>query len=335
MTERINNPQSITKEEIDAIISDGKSPVIQFSEDGYSPSLLKKIDSLCEIYDEELEIRFYGHYGETFDASILCHLPNVKKLSVDCLQHVENHEEIGKLQNLKSLSFGVYYFEDMEFLSRLNLKSLNRIVIGENHKKNIDLSYLSECKVLEELYIVGHTKHIDVLASLPKLKKLSLGSIGKKQNLLFVNEIDTLESLMLILGGRESFEEVNNPNLKKIEIIRVRGLERLGDISRFPKLSYFQIEDQIKIKEVSFANLLISLTDLKIITCKSLTRLNGINKLESLSNLRIYSTDIEINDILSEELPKSLKVFAFYTGKVKKDKEIRTILDSRGFSEFS
>ncbi|MCP3928020.1 MAG: hypothetical protein GY705_02830 [Bacteroidetes bacterium] len=335
MTERINDPENITQEEIDTILSKGKNPIIQFSKGSYSPSLLKKVDSLCEIYGEELEVRFYGHYGGAFDAKVLLNVPHVVKLSIDCLQYIENHEEIGNLQDLKSLSFGVYYFEDKAFLSQLNLKVLNRLVIGENHKKNIDLSCLSQCEALEELYVVGHTKHIDRLSSLPKLKKLSLGSIGKKQNLQFLNEINKLESLTLILGGRESFEEVVNPNLKKIEIIRVRGLERLGDLSRFPELSYLQIEDQIKIKEVNFANPLFSLEDFKVITCKSLNRLNGLNKLENLGNLRIYGTDIEINNILSIELPKTLKVFAFYTGKVKKDKEIRTILDKRGFSEFS
>ena len=334
MTERINNPQSIKKEEIEAIIADGKSPVIQFSASGYSLSLLKKIDNLCKIFGQELEVRFYGHYGGAFDAKVLCHLPNVKNLSVDCLQRIENHEEIGKLQDLKSLSFEVYYFEDKEVLSKLNLKSLHRLVIGENHKKNIDLLYLSQCELLEELYVVGHTKNINVLAALPKLKKLSLGSIGKKQNLLFVNKIDALESLMLILGGRESFEEVNNSNLKKIEIIRVRGLEELGDLSRFPKLSYLQIEEQIKIRELDFSNPLLNLTDFKILTCKSLSRLNGMSQLKNLSHLRIYATDIEINDMLSQALPKSLTVFAFYTGKVKKDREIREILDSKGFSEF-
>ncbi len=335
MTERIDNPQNITKQEIDSILSDGKSPIIQFSEEAYSSSLLKKIDSLCKDYGEKLEVRFYDHYGKVFNASSLCHLPNVKKLSVDCLQHIENHEELGKLHNLRSLSFGVYYFEDKDFLSKLDLKSLHRIMIGENHKKNIDLSYLSECKDLEELYIVGHTKHINVLASLPKLKKLSLGSIGKKHSLLFVNEIDTLESLKLILGGRESFEEVSNPNLNKVEIIRVRGLERLGDLSRFPRLSYLHIEDQIKIKEVSFSSPLLSLTYFKLITCKSLIQINGISNLKNLSNLRIYASDIEFNEFLNNELPKNLKVFGFYTGKVKKDKEIRLVLEGRGFSEFS
>ncbi|MBV1909534.1 MAG: hypothetical protein KUG78_09445 [Kangiellaceae bacterium] len=335
MTERINNPENITQEEIDTILADGKKPIIQFSKDSYLPSLLKKLDSLCEIYGEELEVRFYGHYGGAFNAKTLLSVPHVVNLSVDCLQHIESHEEIGKLQNLKSLSFGVYYFEDKSFLSLLNLKAINRLVLGENHKKNIDLSYLSQCENIKELYVVGHTKHIDRLASLPKLKKLSLGSIGKKQNLQFVNKIDRLESLTLILGGRESFEEVINPNLKKIEIIRVRGLKRLGDISRFPKLSYLQIEDQIKLKKVDFSKPLLDLEEFKVITCKSLKLLNGLNKLESLGNMRIYATDIDINDILNSELPKNLKVFAFYTGKVKKDKEIRTILDSRGFSEFS
>ena len=335
MTERINDPENISQETIDTILANGKNPIIQFSKDSYSPSLLKKVDGLCEIYGDELEIRFYGHYSGAFNAKVIASVPHVVNLSIDCLQRIENHEEIAKLQNLKSLSFGVYYFEDKLFLSQLNLKAIKKLVVGENHKKNIDLSCLSKCEALEELYIVGHTKNIDRLSSLPKLKKLSLGSIGKKQSLQFVNKISSLESLMLLLGGRESFEEVVNPNLKKIEIIRVRGLERLGDLSRFPELSYLQIEDQIKIREVNFERPLLKLQDFKVITCKSLNRLNGLSKLEGLGNLRIYGTAIELNDLLSIELPKTLKVFAFYTGAVKKDKEIRAILDKRGFSEFS
>jgi hypothetical protein len=335
MTQRINDPKSISREEIDKIISDGKNPIIQFSEYSYSTPLLKEVNELCVIYGEELEIRFYGHYGDKFDAKILYHLPDVQNLSVDCLQYIENHEELGKLQKLKSLSFGVYYFQDKDFLSKLNLKGLNRLVIGDNHKNNINLSYLSECKILENLHVVGHTKNIDVVGLLPKLKQLSLGSIGKKQSLLFVNEIRTLESLMVILGGRQSLVEINNENLKKIEIIRVRGLEVLGDLSRFPNLSHLHIEDQIKIKEVAFSNPLLSLNDLKVLTCKTLNTIIGLNNLLNLSNLRIYNTLIEINEVLNSNLPESLNVFAFYTGKVKKDKEIRTLLDSRGFKEFN
>jgi len=331
MTQRIIDPISISKEEINKIISDRKNPIIQFSKDGYSPLLLKDINELCLIYGEKLEIRFYGHYRGKFDAKKLCYLPDVQKLSVDCLQHIENHEELGKLQKLKSLSFEVYYFQDKEFLSKLNLKYLNRLVIGDNHKKDIDLVYLSECEVLENLHIVGHTKNINLVGSLPKLKQLSLSSIGKKQSLLFVNEISTLESLRIILGGRESLVEINNENLKKIEITRVRGLEIMGDLSRFPNLSYLHIEDQLKIKEVVFSNPHLSLNYLKLITCKTLNIINGLNQLVNLSNLLIYNTSIEINEVLSTSLPKSLKVFAFYTGKVKKDKEIRVLLDSRGF----
>ncbi len=335
MTQRINDPKSISKEEIDKIISDGNNPIIQFSEYSYSTHLLKEINDLCVIYGEELEIRFYGHYGGDFDAKVLCHLPDVQKLSVDCLQYIENHKELGTLQKLKSLSFGVYYFQDKDFLSKLKLKYLKRLVIGDNHKKNIDLSYLSECKILEDLHIVGHTKNIDVVGLLPKLKRLSLGSIGKKQSLLFVNEISTLESLMVILGGRQSLVEIKNENLKKIEIIRVRGLEVLGDLSRFKNLSHLHIEDQIKIKEIIFSNPQSSLNDLKVLTCKTLNLIDGLNNLLNLSNLRIYNTLIEINEVLSSNLPKSLNVFAFYTGKVKRDKEIRALLDFKGFKEFN
>lgn len=335
MIDRIDNPQNITQEEIEEIISAGKNPIIQFSEACYSINLLKKIDGLCDIYKEELEVRFYGHYGQSFDANVLGYLPNVKNLSMDCLQHIENHEKIGELRSLSELSFGVFYFEDKDFLSRLNLKILKKLVIGENKKKNINLSYISECESLEELYIVGHTKNIKSLSSLSKLKLLSLGSIGKKQDLNFVNEISSLESLILILGGRDSIEEVVNENLKEIKIIRVRGLERLGDLSRFTNISSLQIEDQIKINDIIFTKELARLSDLKVITCKSLTHLTGLKHLINLSNLRISGTNLEVAEILTEEVPENLKVFAFYTGKAKKNKEIRNLLDSRGYSEYS
>lgn len=333
--ERITDPKKISKTEIQTMLNAEKNPIIQFSKNCYSTSLLKKIDYLCEIFGDQLKIRFYGHCSGEFDANVLRYLPNVKNLSLDCLLHIENHEEVGKLENLNSLSFGVYYFDDKQFLSKLDLNSLKSLMIGENHKRNINLSYLSECKSLEELYVVGHTKHIETLGSLPKLQKLSLSSIGKKQSIQFVNKIQNLESLTLILGGRESIEELNNPNLEKIEIIRVRGLETLGDLSRFHKLCYLHIEDQIKVKELFFSKPLSDLTVLKIFTCKNLAQLHGISNLHKLNDLRIYGTNIDFEDIISNELPEKLSCFAFYTGKVKQDNEIRSILDSKGYSEFS
>ena len=335
MTERINDPRKISSKEIQKIISEGKSPIIQFSDNFYTPALLKKIDQLCKTFGGSLEVRFYGHYKTSFDATNLKYIPHVEKLSLDCLRYIENYNEIGNLDKLSSLSFGVYYFDDKEFLSKIKLSSLQHLCLGETHKKNINLSYLSECKNLEHLHIVGHIKNIQTVGDLQYLKKLTLGSIGKKQDLQFVNKLTSLEQLTLILGGRDSFCEVQNPELKKIEIIRVRGLSELGDLSRFKKLEYLHIEDQIKIQQIKFKSPLKSLSNLKVITCKNLSDIHEISMLPNLEQLRLATTNISSEELLSRDLPKKLDVFAIYTGKETQNKRIRKLLDERGYREYS
>jgi Leucine-rich repeat (LRR) protein len=177
---------------------------------GYSPRLLKNVNQLCSEYGDKLEVRFYGHYSGAFDASVLKDLPDAQWLSVDCLMHIENEDAIARMPNLRKLSFGVYHFDDPPFLATLDLTQITRLVLSDNKKKNFDLSPLENCTNLDELFLNGHLKSIAALSHLPKLTKLSLGSITKGQKLKFVNEIPNLDKLTIILGGRENIDEIEH-----------------------------------------------------------------------------------------------------------------------------
>lgn len=335
MDERITDPTTIERDKIEYILSSGESPTIQFSKPCYTAELLQTIDNLCIEFGSNLEVRFYGHYSGAFDASFLKYIPNVSWLSLDCLSYIENTEALEELNKLKILSFGVYYFDDPKILYKLNISKLKEFSIGENKKRNFDLSPLEVCKEIKELYLVGHTKEINTLSKISTLESLTLSSIGKKQELSFLNKMNGLKKLVILLGGRENLGEVELPELQEMQILRVRGLNSLDNLNKFAGLERLVIEDQIKLEKIDFSKNNSNIKDLRIYNCKNLKKINGINFLSSLHELFISITMVEPEQFLTNKFPTSLNIFAFYTGKSKKDKEIQKTLNTVGYRENS
>ena len=65
--------------------------------------------------------------------------------------------------------------------------------------------------------------------------------------------------------------------------------------------------------------------------CKNLTALTGLENLSNLQTMKINKTDVNFEDFIAQPLPKQLKVVDFYTGKRKRDREIKGILEKRGY----
>jgi protein phosphatase 1 regulatory subunit 7 len=332
--ERITDVVKINKLQVERIFAAGKTPTLQFSEACYSKSVLTKIDKLCEEYGAKIEVRFYGHYSKGFDASVLQYLPSVASLSVDCLQSATNLVALSKLACLRKLSLGVYFLDDAAILSKLNLAKLEELAIGESKKKDIDVSPLATCGRLKELRIAGHTTNLEVVGRLRSLKSLTLRSISNTQNLKFLNTIATLRRLKIILGGRRGINEIKHRHLEDLEIVWVRGFEDGSFPSNFPGLRRLAIQDQIKLKTITFTSRSARLQYLRISNCKELKVIDGIKNLRNLEHLRVYKTSIDLAHLADAPLPKSLAVCALYSGKSKVDQQIRTMLDSRGYLEF-
>jgi len=328
---RITDPKKVSREHLDEVLGRGVNPTIQFSKPGYSTGLLKKVNKLCSEYGDRLEVRFYGHHSDAFDASVVRHIPDAQWLSVDCLLRISNEDEIARLPNLRKLSFGVYYFDKPDFLATLNMAQIRRLALSDVKKKNFDLAPLAQCEELDEFFLNGHRRNIAAISQLPKLRKLSLGSIAKGQALEFVNEIPRLEKLTIILGGRENFDEIEHSSLSDLEVLRVRALNSLGDLSRFPKLRRLHVEDQLQLRSVSFE--CAGLEEISIHNCKNLEQLNGLLKLRQLRAFRTSRTRLDLDSLLDANWPESMESVAIYGGSEKWNKHARQVLDKKGYRE--
>lgn len=328
---RITDPKKVSREHLDEVLGRGISPTIQFSKLGYTTRFLKKVNKLCLEYGDKLEVRFYGHYSDTFDASVVKHLPEAQWLSIDCLLRISNEDEIARLPNLRKLSFGVYYFDNPGFLATLNLAEIRRLALSDVKKKNFDLAPLAQCEELDEFFLNGHIKNISAISKLPKLRELSLGSIAKRRTLEFVNEIPNLEKLKIILGGRENIDEIEHSGLNDLEVLRVRAFDSLGDLSRFPNLRRLHVEDQLQLRSVSFEG--YGLEEISIHNCKNLEQLNGLLKLKQLRAFRTSRTKLDLDTLLDASWPESMESVAIYGSSEKWNKRARKFLDEKGYRE--
>ena len=328
---RIEDPQSLDPFEIETLVSEGNQVIIQFSNNKWQNKLLEELNGVASKLDRNLQIRFYGHYQEIFDASVLRLIPDVKCLSIDCLTTAINLEALDILLKQKELHIGIHELDDTNILSTPSLRNLESLTVGDTRKNNVDLSHLANLTELKKIGIVGHTKNIEVVAGLNSVTSLFLSKIGNRVPLDFVSQIKNLENIFIILGGRTSIAEINGEKIKDLKITRVRGLENLGDIGRFPLVESIEIEDQIKLSSISFAHN-HRLRRMRIINCKTLERIHGITELESLEELCISQTAIDYQKFINIEMPKPLKKITFHTGKRKQDVEIENDLVDRAYN---
>ena len=286
--DRVNDPISICPTKIAEALSTRSGLVVQFSApEFYDPSNLQELNLLCRRFGDHLEVRFYGHYGTTFDASILRHLPDVANLSLDCLTTIANEHEVAGLTQLKKFSFGVFEFDRPEFLQTLPLSKLRSLTLGENRKRNFNLSALAECASLESLFVDGHWRNIERVAGLHSLNRVGLRGFPKAREVAFLGEVPNLSELTLCFGGRDNFDEFACESLETLHVYRVRGLCTLGSLSRFPRLQSLAVEDQLQIEEIDLTG--AKLTRFRACNCKNLGNLLGLCDQSHLREIMIIS----------------------------------------------
>ncbi len=329
---RITDPIQLSESALQAIIDEGGSPTVQFSKPGYDRTLLETVNSLCEVFGSRLEVRFFGHYGQDFDARVLSALPSVRWLSVDCLTRIANEDWLHKLPLLERLSFGVFEFDRPDFLEGFLLERLTKLSVSETRNRKLDLGALRGCTRLTELFLQGHTRNIEALAGIPLLRKLCLSGMPNQRELSFVGEIPSLQSLTLLLGGRSSFDEVCSRTLQELEVIRVRGLETVGRLDRFPNLRRLQVEDQLQLHSLSLAG--AQLHELSVLNCKNLEALSGLDTLTELRHIRVSRTKLDLKTLRDRSWPPSMEIVALHSSSQKWNAEARAILDQRGYGEF-
>lgn len=325
--ERITNPAKIDAAQVASWIGSGAGVTIQFTGSKYPPQVLKMVETLCQEHGERLTVRFYS--VREFDASVLEQIPSVRSLCVHDFDSIKNLSVITKLRHLKTFWTGGG-FKEFDFLKSDNLKALTRLTLGPTPKPGFDLSALSGMEALKFLNLCGHTRNLAAIGGLAKLETLRLTSLPPICQLGFVNHLSRLKELTIILGGRENIDEIGHPGLVELEIVRVRGFGRL-DPTRFPKLKKLQIEDQIRLRSLSFPKQNKDLFRLAVLNCKGLVELEGLKNLRCLEDLRISRTSLVFDRLLDHGFPPHLKTGYFGTGRAKEDKAILKRLKELGY----
>ena len=329
-THRIDSPAEIDPQEIARHIAAGTHVIVQFARTGYTPQQLDNLNELTRQHGRDLTIRFYGHYNGDFDASVLQYLPDAQCVSMDCLTKASNLDALSHLHNLKELRLGVFELDNADILKTINLGSLEALMLGDTKNCRIDLAALAACGQLQRLDSVGHSRNIASICLLPSLQVLGLVAFRKSEELDFVSAVPNLTTLHLGFGGRASIAELTAPRLQRLEILRVQGLADLGDLGRFAELQSVQIEDQIRLAQIQLgAN--PKLAEIVVINCKTLARIEGLADLPRLSTLRIHRSGLEYAAFIEGRLPPQLRSLSFYTGKQKRDGEIKVDLAARGY----
>jgi hypothetical protein len=247
------------------------------------------------------------------------------------LQKADNLEEVAKLNYLQELRLGIFELKQNEVLNFDNLKALHTLSVSDTKNSAINLDYLRDYKQLESLTVVGHKKNINTIGDVHSLQHLSLHLL-KKEPTNFVNRLQNLKSLSFILGSRENIQEITNPSIRKLEIVRVRGFNDLSNIACFSNLEELSIEDQIQLNRIDFNRQFSNLIKLRISNCKTFDTLIGLNNLTTLKSLVIYGTAIEFKTFIQQPLPDTLVHISFHTTKAKIDKDIKAVLEAQGYS---
>lgn len=330
---RIQDPKELDPQSILSQAVGENEVILQFSETVTNVKLLQKVNDLCKVASRNLCVRFYGHYETGLDCAVLEYLPDVKTLYLDCLNSVINFAELRNLNSLENLNIGIYKLDEKDFLSWDNLNMVSSLSLSETQKNDFDLKYLAQYRNLASLFLSGHTKSIDIIGSTSRLSELTL-SIPSKAPIGFVNQLSELKKLRLVLGGRANLDEIHTFGIEELEIVRVRGFSSFDNISEFVKLKSLLLEDQIQIEKISFIKELPRLDDLRILNCKKLVQLDGVRYLPVLHQLQISRTAIKFLDFTSQDLPKSLKVLGFNTGRPTENRGIKTTIEKMGYVDW-
>lgn len=180
---------SILEREIHQIREDRKLEILQCRtpiDEGVGKMLNENVFSVRD----DIELRIYGLHNVICNLSFLRNIRNVKRLSLDYIDNAIGVEHISSLQGLRRLTVGIYHLDSFQFLETIP-DHLEHLYLLGTYSKKPDLKYIARFTGLEKLFIEGHTKGIEHIASLVDLEDVTLKSISTPD----INYLATLKKL--------------------------------------------------------------------------------------------------------------------------------------------
>ena len=275
---------------------------------------LEWLQQACAALADGMELRFYNHFGEEFDASVLDSLHEIRRLSIDGVPRVRHPEAVGRLPKLTSLRFGPHKVGDARILGALGVHRLTRFTLSGTPTPTVDLAPFAEARSLRSLRLLGHGKNTEAIGGATALSELAIQP-SSTFSLECINRLVSLESLKFVLGNCSSIRAIEGlPELRDLSFREVRNLEDLGDLERFPNLRRLQVSDQPKVTDVTVGSRNAALEHLYLYSVPRLHAVNGFSRLPAVKSLFAYDSGL---DLLGSELPPTLTHFHLMTKGVK------------------
>lgn len=328
--ERYDNPAAIDAGALDRLIAAGDRPIVQFSKP-VADAVMADLDELCARHGDALDVRFYGSGLTPFDGRTLRRLPAVAALEINCMHEMTHPEELERLGHLRSLSLGIELLDASAVLRSANLARLRRLSIGGTKKGAVDLSPVAKLDQLVDLAVHGDATAIEAVGRCSGLQQLRLVGMGRRVGLHFVSGLVSLRRLHLLLGGRDNLDELRHPGLSELHVIRVQGFARL-DAASFPGLERLTMEDQLQLERLELGEGNPKLTHLRLANCKRLRALIGLRDQTSLHEICLSRVPVDLDELLAQRLPPSLRAFTYYSGRTRADADARRRLDELGYT---
>lgn len=192
-------------------------------------------------------VRAWGGMTKSIDLKCLKQIPNVRHLSIDRFNDAKGLAAFGELQQLRSLTLGVYNLPDLSVLDLLPA-SLRSLSIDATRSKKPSLVHLARFRSLRSLSLEGHSNGIETLRLLSKLESLTLRSITTP-DLEFLRDLPKLRDLEIKLGGIRSFTGIEGkPSIRYLELWQIRDLRTIDVVSTLTNLQNLYVQSLPHIK---------------------------------------------------------------------------------------
>ena len=274
---------SITQKEIERLVSIPELRVLQCSKP-VSSRTWDLLNSSFFSRRPDVELRVYGFGEFPCDLNFLQRMQHVRRFSADCLLQATGVEHVAALEQLESLSIGIFDLKDFEFLAQTP-NSLKQLSLGATKSKKPKLDVLGRFGSLTTLYLDGQQNHIEVLAELETIEYLTLRSITTR-SLDYLKPLNRLWSLDIKLGGISNLAGIEDkPAIKYLELWQIRDLSDIGVISSLVGLQYMFLQS---LKHVLRIPDLSRLTQLRRVWLENLKGLEDLSALEGAPALEEF-----------------------------------------------
>lgn len=223
----------------------------------------KTWEVLDEFYLKNPELGLHVFWYDTIDFSFLDLIPSIKILSITS-------------------------YLTADFTPLLKIPNLKKISIGETKSTDVDLSFISEFKNLDSLYIDGMKKGLDSISKLSLLKVLTLRGI-KLSSLDLIIGLKNLRELNLLFGSYKNLDAISTiVNLEKLEISRTRQIPNFDFLDFLTNLKSLCFEGMSKMERLPNLQGLKALRKIQIDNNSRLIDISAIEQLKNLEQLVLF-----------------------------------------------